>query len=142
MHCKTALGTLTAALFAMTLSTTTVQADGHADALASVLAAQPEATQARYGARHPQETLTFFGIEPGMTVVEALPGGGWYSRILLGYLGPDGQLVGADYAQPMFPLFGFFSDEAIEKKKTWVETWTADASGWVDGGAGWQRNYL
>lgn len=103
--------------------------------LQEVLAAQPEATQARYSARHPKETLEFFSIEPGMTVVEALPGGGWYSRILIDYIGPDGELIGADYAPDMFPLFGFFSDEAIEAKNSWVDTWTMQASEWVDDGA-------
>jgi len=105
--------------------------------LAEILAAQPEEVQARYEYRHPQETLEFFGIEPGMTVVEALPGGGWYTKILLPYLGPDGRVIGADYALEMFPLFGFFSDEQIEKKKTWVEDWSAQAEGWTgeDGAA-------
>lgn len=103
---------------------------GDSNSLASVLAAQPEETQARYGARHPQETLEFFGIKPGMTVVEALPGGGWYSKILMDYLGKDGQLVGADYAADMYALFGFFSEEALEARKSWVETWTADAKAW------------
>ena len=55
-------------------------------ALAAALASQPEDVQARYEARNPGATLEFFGIEPGMTVVEALPGGGWYSKILLSYL--------------------------------------------------------
>lgn len=36
----------------------------------------PAEVQARYQYRHPEETLEFFGIRPGMTVVEALPGGG------------------------------------------------------------------
>ncbi|WP_405242882.1 class I SAM-dependent methyltransferase [Lentisalinibacter salinarum] len=104
--------------------------------LAEILAAQPEEVQARYEYRHPQETLEFFGIEPGMTVVEALPGGGWYTKILLPYLGADGRLIGADYALEMFPLFGFFSDEQIKKKETWVEDWTAQAEGWAgDDGA-------
>jgi predicted methyltransferase len=98
--------------------------------LAAVLAAQPDEVRARYESRHPQETLEFFGIEPGMTVVEALPGGGWYSKILMAYLGPEGKLIGADYSADMFPLFGFFSEEQLEAKKTWVETWTAEASGW------------
>jgi len=101
------------------------------EGLAEILAAQPEEVQARYEHRHPQETLEFFGIEPGMTVVEALPGGGWYTKILLPYLGPDGRLVGADYALEMFPLFGFFSDEQIEAKETWVEDWTAEAEEWA-----------
>lgn len=100
------------------------------DPLDAALAAQPDEAKARYQYRNPGETLTFLGIEPGMTVVEALPGGGWYSKILLPYLGTDGRLIGADYALDMFPLFGFFSDEALEAKKTWVETWTADAESW------------
>jgi len=103
--------------------------------LSDVLDAQPEEVQARYGARNPEVTLRFFGVEPGMTVMEALPGGGWYSKILIDYLGPEGILIGADYAVDMFPLFGFFSDEQLEAKKDWVATWTADARGWVDEGA-------
>ena len=105
-------------------------ADADSERLAAVIAAQPEEVQARYQYRHPQETLEFFGIAPGMTVVEALPGGGWYSKILLPYLGKDGELIGADYSQEMFPLFGFFSDEELKKKETWVGDWVAKASEW------------
>jgi predicted methyltransferase len=100
--------------------------------LAAALAAQPPEIRDRYAYRHPQETLQFFGIEPGMTVYETLPGSGWYSRILLAYLGPDGHLIGGDYAADMFPLFGFFSDEFIASKATWVEDWTAEAESWRD----------
>lgn len=98
--------------------------------LAAILAQQPAETQARYQYRHPQQTLEFFGITPGMTLVEALPGEGWYTKILLPYLGKEGELIGADYALDMFSKFGFFSDEVLEKKKTWVETWTDDANSW------------
>lgn len=98
--------------------------------LAHVLAEQPENVKARYASRHPQETLEFFGIEPGMTVVEALPGGGWYSKILLPYLGTEGKLIGVDYSLDMYPLFGFFSDEILESKKTWAADWTAEAETW------------
>lgn len=103
---------------------------GASERLSAILAAQAEEKQARYLYRHPQQTLEFFGITPGMTVVEALPGAGWYTQILLPYLGASGQLIGVDYAQDMFPKFGFFSDEDIEAKKTWVATWTAEAQGW------------
>ena len=105
-------------------------ATSHEQKLASILAQQPESVQDRYAARNPQQTLTFFGIEPGMTVVEALPGGGWYSKILLPYLGSQGTLIGADYAADMFPLFGFFDDEFIASKETWVSDWVADAEKW------------
>ncbi|MBS3745171.1 MAG: hypothetical protein KGY48_12530, partial [Wenzhouxiangellaceae bacterium] len=71
--------------------------ESDADRLARVLENQPENLKVRYDQRHPRETLEFFGVEPGMTVVEALPGGGWYTRILLPYLGADGHLIGANY---------------------------------------------
>ncbi len=102
------------------------------DGLEAVLAAQPEEAQARYQYRHPKETLEFFGIEPGMSVIEALPGGGWYTKIIAPYVGVDGTVVGADYDQALFPLFGFFSEEDLKAKETWVEDWLAQAAGWFD----------
>ncbi|MDQ2777947.1 MAG: methyltransferase [Pseudomonadota bacterium] len=48
---------------------------------------------ARDPARHPLQTLRFFGLQPAMTVVELSPGGGWYSEILAGYLRDSGRLV-------------------------------------------------
>jgi predicted methyltransferase len=45
--------------------------------------------------RHPYETLTFFGIQPTMTVVELIPGGGWYTEILAPYLRDKGKYIGA-----------------------------------------------
>ncbi len=108
----------------------TAPIDPAADRLAEVLAAQPEEVQSRLVHRRPAETLGFFGIEPGMTVAEVLPGGGWYSRILLPYLGEEGQLIGVDYEVEMFRLFGFMNEEQIAAKATWVEDWTATAEGW------------
>ena len=98
--------------------------------LADILAAQPEEAQARYVYRKPQETLEFFGIEPGMTVVEGLPGGGWYSKILLPFLGSEGKLIGADYPLRMFEVNPSTSPERLESKKTWVADWTAEANSW------------
>ncbi len=91
--------------------------------LSAVLEAQPAEIQARYPARNPQQTLEFFGIEPEMTVVEVLPGGGWYTRILLPYLGSEGRLVGVTYNHDMWPKFGMFDDERIESLRTWPEDW-------------------
>jgi len=42
--------------------------------------------------RHPKETLSFFGVKPGDSVVELWPGGGWYTEILAPYLSPAGAL--------------------------------------------------
>ncbi len=102
--------------------------------LDEILAAQSDEMKARYQYRNPKETLEFFGIEPGMTVVEVLPGGGWYSKILLPHLGDDGHLIGMDYALQMWSEFGGFADEAfLEKKKTWPQTWTQQAQEWRGG---------
>ncbi|MBL9068694.1 MAG: class I SAM-dependent methyltransferase [Sphingopyxis sp.] len=54
------------------------------DAIASAVAAatRSAANVARDRYRHPAETLSFFGVKPGDTVVELWPGGGWYTEIL------------------------------------------------------------
>lgn len=51
--------------------------------------------KARDRYRHPLETLSFFGIEPDMTVVEIFPGGGWYTEILAPYLKDRGTFYAA-----------------------------------------------
>ncbi|ODU24795.1 methyltransferase domain-containing protein [Sphingopyxis sp. SCN 67-31] len=53
-------------------------------AIAAAVAAptRTPANVARDAARHPTETLAFFGVKPGDTVVELWPGGGWYTEIL------------------------------------------------------------
>ena len=45
-------------------------------------------------ARHPQETLSFFRVRPGMTVVDYMPSGGWWTRVLVPYLGETGRYIG------------------------------------------------
>ncbi len=98
--------------------------------LDAALTAQSEKAKARYPWRHPKETLQFFGIAPGMTVVDVLPGeDGYYTKILLPYLGPGGSVIGADYDIDMWPLFGEFAPD-LEKQKTWADDWMISASGW------------
>ena len=102
------------------------------DKLAEVLAQQPEEAQARYAFRHPKETLEFFGIEPGMTVAEVLPGGGWYTKILLPYLGREGHVLGVNYATSLWPNFPFANEEYLARIATWTDTWPAGAEEWRD----------
>lgn len=53
--------------------------------------ARPAADVARDVYRHPFETLTFWGLTPGSTVVEIEPGrGGWWSEILQPYAAATG----------------------------------------------------
>ena len=96
--------------------------------LVAILAAQPDEVKARYQYRNPRETIEFFGIEPGMTVAEIIPGSGWYSKILLPYVGDKGRLVGIDYNIDMWEKFGgFANEEFLEGKKTWPEDFVAGA---------------
>ena len=56
----------------------------------AVAGAWRDRDKARDAARHPMETLRFFGLQPAMTVVEFWPGGGWYTEILAPYLAKGG----------------------------------------------------
>ena len=106
------------------------------DYLEAVLEGKPEEFSSRYEYRHPKETIEFFGIEPGMTVVEALPGAGWYTQILVPYLGEDGRLIGANYHQEMWPLMGYTDDEFTASMRTWRDDWPEEVEAWEgDGGA-------
>lgn len=58
-----------------------------------------EAHRTRDAARHPYDTLRFFGIEPHHTVIEITPGTGWFTEILAPYLRERGRYIAAHYAQ-------------------------------------------
>ena len=88
---------------------TTLAAQGHAavstaqtaDATGAQLDAvitgpqRSAANRARDPARHPAETLRFFGLAPRQTVIEIAPGGGWYTEILAPYLRDGGTFYSA-----------------------------------------------
>jgi predicted methyltransferase len=57
-------------------------------AMASDIRSQAEVDRDRN--RKPVETLAFFGIEDDMSVVELIPGGGWYSKLLAPALNEKG----------------------------------------------------
>lgn len=51
--------------------------------------------RARDRYRHPKETLTFFGLKAGQSVIEITPGAGWYTEILGPLLKDNGKLIAA-----------------------------------------------
>ncbi len=77
------------------------------DAIASAVAGEHRSAEnrARDQYRHPLETLEFFGLQPGMTVVEMWPGSGWYTQILSAVLKGHGHLYAAQYSPN--PLAGY-----------------------------------
>ena len=80
-----------------------------------------DANKARDQYRHPIETLEFFGLQPGMTVVELAPGGGWYTEILAPVLKGQGHLIEATgkttgkYADKLQADKAAFGDVKLEK---------------------------
>lgn len=79
--------------------------------------------KARDQYRHPKETLEFFGLKPGMTLIELTPGGGWYAEVLAPLLKGNGNYIAAivtpkkkegEDAQDMDALSKKFSGDAAE----------------------------
>jgi len=103
-------------------------------ALRNAIDARSAEEKARDGARHPYETLVFFQVAPGMTVAEALPGGGWYTNILANYLGGDGTLYGINYPQRMWAMFPTATEEWIEKRKASTAKFPELVKGYTDNG--------
>lgn len=107
------IATTTLILLGLSAAAVNLPAAEPSPALLAAIESRDEAARARDVYRHPAETLTFFQVEPGMVVAEALPGGGWYTRILADYLGKEGELYGVNYPDQLWPLFGFMDEEAI-----------------------------
>ncbi len=86
-------GPLFAALAATIVSAAPALAGPYDAVLAG--ANRSAANKARDVYRHPAQTLAFFGVKPGDTVVEIAPSGGWYTEILAPYLRDKGVYIAA-----------------------------------------------
>ncbi|MGV3769591.1 MAG: class I SAM-dependent methyltransferase [Sphingobium phenoxybenzoativorans] len=97
-HALASAAALTA-IVAIPLSGAFAKKEAAASSPIDAAAAAPSRTPAntaRDKYRHPVETLTFFGVKPGQTVVEYSPGGGgWYTEILAPLLKDKGTLYEA-----------------------------------------------
>lgn len=66
--------------------------------------------KARDAGRKPAEVLAFLGLQPGMTVMDVMASGGWYTEVLSFAVGEDGKV----YAQNT-PGFLKYSDGMYEQ---------------------------
>ena len=97
-------------------------------ALAAIIAHERRAEdKARDKYRHPAKTIGFFGIEPNHTVVEYVPGGGWYSKILAPYVAEKGKFIGLTFAPDPLP----FGDEAKERIRNFPAKFPNDVAEWT-----------
>lgn len=84
-------------LFSLTVFTQHVIADESLKTIIDNSSTRSDKNKARDEYRHPYETLTFFGIQSNMNVLEILPGGGWYTEILAPYLKDNGELTATSF---------------------------------------------
>ena len=89
--------------------------------LAAVLASPHRTAEQRARDRHrrPAESLAFWGLRPGMTVVEIGPGEGWWTEILAPYAARTGGryvMALADTANPELPAAARAAADAFEAR--------------------------
>lgn len=101
-----------AALVAAPLSAVALQS---ADPIAAAVAndARPAEDRERDAQRKPAETLEWAGVRPGMQVMDLVPGGGYFTRILSRAVGADGHVFAMQPTEAVaaFPQYR----EMIEK---------------------------
>ena len=67
---------------------------------------RPAADTDRDAARKPAEMLAFAGIKPGQQIVELLPGGGYFTRVLSLTVGPKGHVYALGFPPRPAPAGG------------------------------------
>ena len=79
---------------------------------------RPEEDRMRDRNRRPLDTLKFFGMKDNMRVLELLPGGGWYTRVLAPVLADNGKLYVAlgtnTVSENVLTLPGFEQVEVLD----------------------------
>ena len=96
------------------------------DAALKAAVASPDrgaANVARDGARHPVESLTFWGLKPGLTVIEVSPGGGYWTEILA----PYAKATGGTYVATAADLNNPKISDAARKSRADFEAKFSDA---------------
>ncbi len=91
-----------------TVPATATVAD-YAGAVAS--AARTDQDRARDEGRHPADVLMFFGLQPGMKVLDMFAGGGYYTEIISYIVGPQGSVV--SHSNEAYK--NFVGDEATQR---------------------------
>lgn len=86
--------TLVLTLLSAMLISSSVSAEPVAEKIKAAMKSdiRSEAETKRDANRRPVETLGFYGLEDDMRVIELIPGGGWYTKLLAPALADNGQL--------------------------------------------------
>ncbi len=89
---------------------------------------RPAEDRARDAARKPAEVLAFAGVKPGDTVVDLIPGGGYFTRVFSKAVGPTGHVyalvpsyLAKAYPQSVTAIQAVAADPAYRNVTVWVE---------------------
>ena len=82
------------------LSFTPLQADDYGDLIMASVnnPARLESNSNRDALRKPAEIIKFMSVQPGMTVLDVIAIGGYYTEILAGVVGDDGRVISHVFA--------------------------------------------
>ena len=88
-------------------------ADHHGKAIKAALADEARSAENRAldSARKPDQVLAFLGAGPGMTVLDANAGSGYYTELLSRVVGPGGKVIAFND-----DIYGPFADERLTKR--------------------------
>lgn len=86
--------------------------------------------------RMPLKTLEFFGLRDDMSIVELIPGGGWYTKILAPVVADKGQYYGALFTgrikslieEPGFEKIKIIAEDSKIYKEEGAEFYSLEAS--------------
>ncbi len=109
--------TPSAVLALLLVSAVALAAHHEGDDLASRLASSSRAAEdrARDAGRKPAQVVAFLGIEPGMTVLDLIAAGGYYTEVLSLAVGPKGRVYAQNNAYVLEIRDGA-NDKALTKR--------------------------
>lgn len=102
-------------------ATASVKAKAEGASLDTILASDLRTGKERDASRNPKQTLAFFGVTPEKKVLEIWPGSGWYSQILVPYVGAMGNLSVTNYVEGA-------GNEYAQKRTVKYNTWLGSAT--------------
>lgn len=91
-----------AVLMALAVSASVLASDSVPQFLTAAVAdsGRPAADAQRDAERKPADSMAFAGVQPKNVVIELIPGGGYYTRLLSKAVGPEGRLYAVVPAVP------------------------------------------
>ena len=115
-------------------SSAAASAAASANAAAVADAGRPQADRDRDAVRKPLDMLTLAGVRPGTSMIEMLPGGGYFTRIFSKAVGPTGHVYAAignaapAPGRPPPPVTAIAADPAYSNVMVLTQAFTAIAA--------------